>query len=78
MTNQDREHEQKDKVLYFILLMTLFPCGFFFFFDQEILYFHSALGSTNYIAAVTTVTGERIKLWLIHHLLPTELQEVKD
>ena len=62
MTNQDREHEQKDKVLYFILLMTLFPCGFFFFFDQEILYFHSALGSTNYIAAVTTVTGERIKL----------------
>lgn len=78
MTNQDREHEQKDKVLYFRTFNDTFSLCVFFFFDQEILYFHSALGSTNYIAAVTTVTGERIKLWLIHHLLPTEFQEVKD
>ena len=47
--------EERIKLYIFVLLMTLFLCVFFFFFDQEILYFHSALGSTNYIPAVTTV-----------------------
>lgn len=52
MTSQDREHGRKDKALYFCTFNNTF---FLFFLNQEILYFHFALGSTNYIAAVTTV-----------------------
>ena len=64
--------EERIKLYIFVLLMTLF-LFFFFFLIRRSYTFILHLALQIIYQPWQQLTGERIKLWLIHCLLPTEL-----